>query len=98
MAQNPNYRRPGSKEFGDAMSRALKSTKERRRKHLVATNADNRRRQRDLTNDAEEDVQPVRRRRLENPIRDYDESPEVADLESTDFVSSRIHKTVIVIL
>ncbi|KMQ85996.1 neurofilament medium polypeptide-like protein, partial [Lasius niger] len=85
MAQNPNYRRPGSKEFGDAMSRALKSTKERRRKHLVAANADNRRRQKDLTNDAEEDVQPVRRR-LENPnpIRDYDESPEVADLESTD--------------
>ncbi|XP_011859737.1 PREDICTED: uncharacterized protein LOC105557175 [Vollenhovia emeryi] len=77
MAQNQNYRRPDNKEFGDAMSRALKSTKERWRKHSIANDI-NRRRQRDHT-DADEDVQPARRPRVENagPSRDYNEPPPV---------------------
>lgn len=95
MAQNQNYRRPDNKEFGDAMNRALKSTKERRRKHLAA-NAINRRHQRDLDiSDAEEDVQPVRTRRLGNATLIRDDEFSHADLENTDFVSSRIHKTII---
>ncbi|XP_036143036.1 uncharacterized protein LOC118645648 isoform X2 [Monomorium pharaonis] len=90
MAQNPNYRRPDNKEFGDAISRALKSTKERRIKYLAA-NANNRRRQRDLDiNDADENVQPPQRRRLENAILIRDDEVSHADLENTDFTEDSI--------
>jgi len=86
MAQNPNYQRPDNKEFENAMSRALKSTKERRRKHLVAANAIDRRRQRDPTNDGDEDVPPVRRLRVESPIRNDNDESQQTVLDNT-FVS-----------
>lgn len=76
MTQNPNYRAPNNKEFGDAMSRALKSMKERRRKHLIAGNIN----QRDII-DNDEDVSIQRRRLESSPVRDE----QVIVLESTDF-------------
>lgn len=78
MAGNSNYRNPNKKEFENAMSRALKSMKECRRKHSL--NIVNQQRRRDDLSDTDDrdqlethvPIQPIRKSsRLENvsPVR-----------------------------
>ncbi|XP_036141368.1 uncharacterized protein LOC114254270 [Monomorium pharaonis] len=61
--QETNYKKPNQKEFENAMSRVLKSLKERRRKYLINT-GNLRCRRDDLSNDDDGDqlethVQPI---------------------------------------